>query len=223
MPLPLPRPDVRPARAAAGFTLLELLVAIAILALVAVGSYRLLFDTIATRDQGLAHEKALRDLQRTDMILQRDLQQAAPRPIRDEFGDVQPALVLAEDKGLEFTRRGWRNPLQQQRSDLVRVRYRLISGRLVREHWLELDRARTSTPVQTVLLDNVGAFRVQAHWGGNWSASWPLVSQSQRDPRALPLPDAVEVVLTLERWGDIRRVILLPESPAEAKPDAPAN
>lgn len=219
-----PRPELgRHQRRARGFTLLELLVAISILALVAVGSYRLLFDTITTRDQGLAHEKDLRDLQRADMILQRDLQQAALRPIRDEFGDVQPALVLADDRGLEFTRRGWRNPLQQQRSDLVRVRYRLVSGRLVREHWLELDRARTSTPVQTVLLDKVSAFRVQAHAGGNWNGAWPMVSQVQRNAASLPLPDAVEVRLTQERWGEVRRVILLPESAGEEKPDAPAN
>jgi general secretion pathway protein J len=206
-------------RKARGFTLLELLVAVAILALVAVGSYRLLFDTIATRDQGIAHEKGLRDLQRAGMILQRDLLQAAMRPIRDEFGDVQPALVLAGEKGLEFTRRGWRNPLQQSRSELVRVRYRVVNGQLVREHWTVLDRARTSAPVQTVLLDDIRDFRVQAYAGGNWTQTWPLLSQSQRDPRTQPLPEAVEVRFTREPLGEIRRVILLPETTVDAKPD----
>lgn len=205
-----------------GFTLLELLVAIAILALVAVGSYRLLFDTISTRDRGLAQEQALRDLQRAGMILQRDLQQAALRPIRDEFGDPQPGLRLGDQAGLEFTRRGWRNPLQQARSDLVRVRYRLMDGALVREHWNVLDRPRASTPVRTTLLTDVTDFRVQVHAGGNWSDTWPLLSQTQRDPRSLPLPEAVEIRFTRAPWGEIRRVILLPESP-DAPPDGQQN
>lgn len=214
-------PHARRARArrprGQGFTLLELLVAIAILALVAVGSYRLLFDTIATRDRGMAHEKALRDLQRADMILKRDLLQAALRPIRDEFGDVQPGLVLAEERGLEFTRRGWRNPLGQARSDLVRVRYRVVAGQLVREHWPVLDRARTSTPVQTVLLDKVSGFRVQVHAGGNWGSTWPALAQVSRTASAVPLPEAVEVRFTLPPWGEIRRVIPLPEPGADEK------
>lgn len=212
-------PAMRRATRTRGFTLLELLVAVAILALVAVGSYRLLFDTISTRDQGIAHEKALRDLQRAQMILQRDLLQAAQRPVRDEFGDVQPGFVLAADKGLEFTRRGWRNPLQQARSDLVRVRYRIITNQLVREHWTVLDRARTSKPVQTVLLDDISDFRVQAHADGNWSETWPQLSQSQRDASTLPLPDAVEIRFTRKPWGEIRRVILLPEPTAEVAPN----
>lgn len=210
----LPRPE-------RGFTLLELLVAIAILALVAVGSYRLLVDTIATRDQGLARERALRELQRADMILQRDLLQLAPRAIRDEFGDVQPAFLLTPEGAMEFTRRGWRNPLQAARSDLVRVRYRVDQGRLLREHWATLDRARAAAPEKTVLLEGVTDFHLQVFANGSWIPDWPPLTDTRRDPKTLPLPEAVEVRFSQPPWGDIRRVILLPENPADAQP-APA-
>ena len=30
---------------------------------------------------------------------------------RDEFGDVQPAFYLPQPNVMEFTRRGWRNPV----------------------------------------------------------------------------------------------------------------
>lgn len=201
-----------------GFTLLELLVAVAILALVAVGSYRLLFDTISTRDRGLEREGALRELQRAQMIIQRDLLQALPRPIRNEYGDVQPALRLIQENSVEFSRRGWRNPLQQARSDLVRVRYRVDSGQLLREHWPALDRDRNSTPIRTVLLDDVEDFHVQVFANGNWSPDWPLLGQSQRDPKTLPLPEAVELRFSLAPWGEIRRVIPLPEANPDANP-----
>jgi general secretion pathway protein J len=204
-----------------GFTLLELLVAIAILALVAVGSYRLLFDTINTRDRGLQQEQALAALQRAEMLIQRDLLQAAPRPVRDEFGDVQPAFLLSSDKGLEFTRRGWRNPLQETRSNLVRVRYRIESGKLLREHWPVLDRARTSTPVRTVLLDDVSDFRLQVFADNAWHPSWPLLGSSPRDAAALPPPEAVDIRFSQKPWGEIRRVIALPEN-NEQTPSPPA-
>lgn len=201
-----------------GFTLLELLVAVAILALVAAGAYRLLFDTINTRDQGLARERALRELHQANLILQRDLLQAVQRPIRDEFGDEQPGFSLNEQTGLEFTRRGWRNPLQEPRSDLVRVRYRLLNGQLVREHWRMLDRVRASTPVQIVLLDKVSEMAVQVYAGNSWTPTWPPLAQNQRDPRSQPLPEAVELRFRHPTWGEVRRVILLPETANAAPP-----
>lgn len=207
MPPRRPRPE--------GFTLLELLVAVAIMALLAVGAYRLLTDTVSTRDRGLAHEQGLADLQRADMILQRDLMQVSARGIRDEFGDFQPAFYIPTDNVMEFTRAGWRNPLQEARSDLVRVRYRVANGQLLREYWHVLDRDRTSLPQRTVLLDKVSGFSVRVFSGGaagSWSNAWPALSDAQKDRRTLPLPTAVEVRFSQEPWGEIRRVFLLPEN-----------
>ncbi|HET8731766.1 MAG TPA: type II secretion system minor pseudopilin GspJ [Moraxellaceae bacterium] len=201
-----------------GFTLLELLVAIAILALVAVGSYELLFSTISTRDQAMARERDLRSLQRAEMMMQRDLLQTVQRPVRDEFGDLQPGFSIPQDNSMEFTRLGWRNPLQEVRSELVRVRWRVINGQLVREHWPVLDRARTSTPVQTVMLDGVSDFRIAVHGNGAWAPTWPPLASSQGQPATMnpPLPDAVEVTFSVARWGTIRRVFILPEGSSDA-------
>lgn len=217
MPRRRPRPE-RPR----GFTLLELLVAIAILSLVAVGSYELLFSTIATRDQAMTRERGLRELQRAEMLLQRDLVQAVKRPVRDEFGDVQPGFVIPRANQMEFSRLGWRNPLQEPRSEVVRVRWLVANGRLLREHWPVLDRARDSQPVQTVLLEKVSDFRIMVHGEGSWTAAWPgLSGDGQRNARSAPLPEAVEVTFTLAPWGEVRRVFILPEAAADASP-APA-
>lgn len=217
MPRRLPHPE-----RARGFTLLELLVAIAILALVAVGSYELLFSTIATRDQTMRRERSLSELQRAEMLLQRDLVQAVQRPVRDEFGDAQPAFSIPRANVMEFSRLGWRNPLQEPRSELVRVRWQVVNGRLLREHWPVLDRARDTQPVQTALLDKVSDFRIMARGNGAWTAAWPaLGGDGQRKARTAPLPEAVEVTFTLAPWGEVRRVFILPEAAADASP-APA-
>lgn len=204
-----------------GFTLLELLVAIAILALVAVGSYQLLFGTIATREQATIRERALRDLQRAEMMLQRDLVQAVQRPIRDEFGDLQPAFVIPRENSMEFTRLGWRNPMQQARSDMVRVRWRVENGSLLREHWPTLDRPRAATPVTTTLLENVSDFRVMVRNEGSWQPTWPPLGDGQQRPASAPLPEAVEITFTLAPWGEIRRVIALPDASANAPTPSP--
>lgn len=201
-----------------GFTLLELLVAIAILALIAVGAYKLLVETIANRDRGMQQERSLQALQRAEMLMQRDLLQAVARSVRDEFGDAQPGFWFPQENVMEFTRRGWRNPLQEARSDLVRVRYRLANGQLIRERWQVLDRARTSVPEKIVLLDHVDAFQLQVFAEGNWGSTWPLLGQTPQEKQNLPLPAAVEIRLTLQPWGEIRRVIALPESETDAKP-----
>jgi general secretion pathway protein J len=200
-----------------GFTLLEVLVAIAILALIAVGAYRLLSGTVQTRDQGMAHEKSLQDLQKAEMLIQRDLQQTTQRSIRDEYGDDQPAFALTQDNVMEFTRRGWRNPLQETRSELVRLRYSVRSNQLIRERWNVLDRARDSQPEKIVLLDDVSDFRLQVFANGSWGASWPGLAQSQKDKKTLPLPEAVEIRFTHPLWGEIRRIIPLPENDDSGK------
>lgn len=195
-----------------GFTLLELLVAIAIFALMAVGSYRLLAGTVLTREQGAAHEKSLKESQKAVVILQRDLLQTAMRPIRDEFGDVQPAFYLPKENVVEFTRRGWRNPLGALRSDLQRVRYRLESNQLWRDRWDVLDRARATKPTSIVLMDDVESFQVRVFHQGKEEVSWPILSQIQVDKALLLPPDAVEIRIKTKSLGEIRRLVSLPES-----------
>ena len=116
--------------ATAGFTLLELLIAIAIFALLALATYRM-FDSVMQTDQATrVQEQRMRELVRAMGALERDLTQAVERPVRDELGDNRGAFLSEgeNDQIVEFTRGGWRNPLGQARSRLQRVRWSL-SGR----------------------------------------------------------------------------------------------
>src|SRR3546814_9545885 len=83
-----------------------------------------------------------------------DFQQVRNRPIRDNYGDVQPGLLGADDAAVEFTRGGWRNPLSQPRSTLERVGYQLKDNALHRSSWRILDRAQDTAAVDVVLLQD---------------------------------------------------------------------
>lgn len=197
-----------------GFTLLELLVAVAIFALLGVGSYRLLASTIATRDQARVHDAALLQLQRAFGIMNRDLSQAIGRPVRNEYGDPVAALVL-DNNTLDLTRIGLPNPLQQVRSDLQRVHYEVNSrGELVRSAWQQLDRERGAKPRQSVLLTQVESIQIKAYAPqGNLDTVWPPSSASGgANDRLAELPRGLEITVHVKPWGELRRFFRLPQN-----------
>lgn len=206
-----PRPE--------GFTLLELLVAIAILAVIGVASYKLLASTIATRDRASEHDLNLLQLQKAMQAMQRDIEQTVPRPVRDEFGDTQPALYFPEDNVIELTRTGWRNPMAEGRSELVRVRYVLEAGHLRRYQWSTLDRLQGSQPQVVDLLARVDDFHLRAlDSTGQWNTEWPPVTQTQQaQTQQAPLPRAIEVTFTEAPYGALRRVFRVVEGNALAQ------
>ncbi|SUD53922.1 general secretion pathway protein J [Ectopseudomonas oleovorans] len=73
-----------------GFTLLELLIAIAIFALLGLATYRMLDSVLSADAVTREHERQLRELTRALSAFERDLRQVTVRPIRDAFGDAQP-------------------------------------------------------------------------------------------------------------------------------------
>ena len=197
-----------------GFTLLELLVAVAIFALLGVGSYRLLATTIATRDMAHKHDAELMQLQKALTTLNRDLSQAIGRSVRNEYGDPVAAMVI-KNNAFDVTRTGWPNPMQQARSQLQRVHYELNSkGELIRLSWQQLDRERGSKPQQSVLLKQVETIQIKAYSGsGALVQEWPN-TQNQASNAALldELPRAIEIMITVKPWGEIRRYFRLPQN-----------
>ena len=194
----------------AGFTLLELLVALGIFALLAAMAYGGLNTVMKAKAVTDKHATRLSQLQMTFLWLGRDIEQTVERSIRDEYGDNQ-AAVLGVEAGryqLELTRAGWRNPAGRARSNLQRVAYGLRDGELIRAYWRVLDRAQDSQPLETVLLDGVNKLELRFLDDKNqWTDSWPdntLGSQSGDTPSAPPR--AVEVTVETEAEGSITRL-----------------
>lgn len=164
-----------------GFTLLEVLIAVAITASIGVGAVQLLGGIIQARDATSVRSDQLAALQRFNALVGRDVEQFINRTIRDQYGDEQSSLILdGSDYLLEFTRTGWRNRpgAEDPRSELQRVAYALRSidsddcapalrrltkdasvepehECLVRYAWPVLDRAEASEPQAMVVLDQV--------------------------------------------------------------------
>jgi len=207
-------------RAGAGFTLLELLIAIALFALLGLGTYRMLEAVLRSDEVVRAQETQLRELGRALWSLERDLIQAVPRPIRDGYGDEQNAFLgqlasLDEGVAFELTRSGWRNPTGLHRANLQRVRWRLAGDSLERLYWVVLDRDVDSQPRVQRVLDDVSALRLRyLDSESGWHEEWPPFEFGRSDPeqQARRLPAAVEVSFEHPRFGSISRLLRLPES-----------
>lgn len=192
---------------ARGFTLLELLIAVAIFAVVGVMAYGGLQAVLG--QQVIARDNAdrFREIQFAVQQVSRDLYQLQPRPVREQLGDGHRSAVLADARqryGVEFTRGGWTNPLGQPRAAIQRVAYELDEDRLLRLHWFVPDHTLTEEPVEREILSGVRDFRLRFFSGAGWSDEWPP-GLSAQDPAMLPV--ALEFVIELEDVGEIRRLI----------------
>lgn len=211
-------------RDVAGFTLLELLIAIALFALLGLATYRMLESVLRSDEVVRAQEGQLRQLGRAVWRLEQDLIQAVPRPVRDGYGDEQNAMIgqLSSFEGgaaLELTRSGWRNPTGLLRSNLQRVRWRLNDGSLERLYWLVLDRDLDSEPRVQRVLDDVTELRLRYLDAENsWHEEWPPFDFGRGNPeeQARRLPVAVEVSFDHLRYGTITRLLRLPDGPTPA-------
>lgn len=196
-----------------GFTLLELLIAIAIFSILAAIAYTGLRSVLDTEQQTSLHNQRLAKMQLGFNLMENDIEQAVPRPVRDAFGDAELPLRGSGFTGivLEFTRGGIPNPTGLKRSGLQRVGYELEEDTLYRVTWPVLDRAQDTAPRRTALMDKVKSIEFvyydqQMTRHDQWP---PRETGSQSSGAFSVLPRGIEIIVESEFLGNIRRVFRL--------------
>lgn len=189
---------------ARGYTLVEVLVAVAVFAVLSASAYVAL-DSLARAAE--AHRDRSDDFAAVQLAVARldnDLRQLAARPAKTADGRQAPALD-GERGRLEGTRAGWTNPAGLKRSTLQRFGWQQGGSDLQRRQWPVTDRVPASTPRTETVLDDIESLRfAYRDLTGAWHDRWPV-----DEGAAARLPSAVEVVLTSRRFGRIRRLVVL--------------
>lgn len=204
------RKRIAAARNAAGFTLLEVLIAVAIFVIVGMLAMTGYNELVTQSDRVEVNAARTRAVQSTIMRMSQDFATLEPRPVREALGDELDAALRAgknTEQLVEFTHSSWSNPAGVPRSTLQRVGYRLENNKLRREYWGVLDRTMTQEPTSVVLLDRVKSLNLRFMGADrDWKDQWPPLGYSGRDTK-LVRPLAVEITIELEDWGKITRII----------------
>lgn len=190
-------------------TLLEVVVAISIFAAMYVSAQIFFSGSLDNRGRLEANATVLENMQRTLIFLTLDIEQMISRPVRDSYGDIQPALHGTMEH-LEFSRLGWPNLFEmQRRSQMQRVNYLLEDGKLVRRYWPVLDVAVGVEPRDTVLLEDVVELRIryldrqEDEWV--WQERWPTLERMDAAPLFQVLPASLEIDIRLADGRQLHR------------------
>lgn len=217
-----------------GFTLIEVLIAMALTVVVASIAYSGLSAVLDSLDQTRQAMNRTSELSKALRMISRDVNQSVNRSIRDELGFTEPAMIGGDSyRGmLGLTRSGWMSMGSTPRSHLERVYYYVDDNTLYRMRSTVLDRSYRLDPDNptvpgdgaVAMLEGVTRFEVVflspelisslpsrpsdgALDTSRWLRDWGVEGTPNQD-----LPVALEIRLTIDGLGDIERVYVLPQS-----------
>ena len=196
-----------------GFTLLEILVATVILAVMGLMAYRAVSEARVAVVNADSHLDRLREVQRAVQIIVTDFRTLTRRPVRETIGDGYRATLLRDPNSaslVELSHAGWSNGAGTPRGTVQRVVYRLENGKLIREYWPVMDATLATPSVKRELLDRVERVEIRYLTSGReWIAEWPQFGNTA-DLGFYTRPLAVEITLVLTDYGELKRLVEVP-------------
>ncbi len=194
-----------------GYTLIEIMIALVVFAILAVITSTALYQAFETRTRLNEQSSRLSELQLALALMNKDIEQTIDRPIREAEMTIAPAFI-GEHTYLEFTRGGLLNPQAlEKRSTLKRIAYRCTNNSLIRQSW-----ERTDSPdrhsEEEIILHNLSECTF-AYLDRNRQVldSWQESLQT-RSLKREPLPIAVQLTLTIKEWGNMSLLLIIPGS-----------
>ena len=205
-----------------GFTFIEMLLAVAIFALVGLASVAVLDSVTRSDEASKAATLRLQQLQRAMMLMERDFWQISGRQIRVN-GEAPVAQTLAgavnwiesDDDGITFSHAGWTNPgMVLARSEVQLVGYRLKEQQLQRLYYIYPDAVTGTEPAVQVLLEGIEELKISylspdsdnedLSQNNAASTAWKESWESEKWPKA------IRITLKSPEFGVIERVFVPP-------------
>lgn len=195
----------------AGFSLVEVLIALFITALLAGLGSSLLLGTLSGQERLEQTTDDARGLELAHAALKTDLAQLAARPTRTPGGAMRDEIFVGgsfdgDGALLAFSRAGWENPGgAEPRGSIVYVEYRLDEDRLVRRSWVRANPTERTPMVERVLLERVTSAEVSFARRGVWN---DFFAAELEDGRNGQFPDIVALDLEIDGVGEVRQLFV---------------
>lgn len=204
-----------------GFTLIEVLLAIAIFAVISLASVSIFDGVIQSEEISKNKMSRLNEIQRALLIMERDFLQISYRSVRIEGEAPITDFIYSEGSDfssqtatIAFVRGGWTNPgLLIPRSDLQSVAYRLEGNILERLHYNFVDSVVGEEPKVRQLISNVNAFELMYFYQNKWQKK---VVKGQ-------LPQAIQIKIETDDFGLIERKFLVVDPIVTTRANGPDN
>ncbi|GAA0791277.1 MULTISPECIES: type II secretion system minor pseudopilin GspJ [Pseudomonadati] len=207
-----------------GFTLLEMLIAIAIFAMIGLAANSVLSTVMKNDEVTKTFSVRLKALQQGFGAIERDLGQMVARTLRGLDGERSSSYFQAGDNMLDsetealvFYRLGWLNPDGiLPRGSLQSVAYVVQGGRLERWYYPYPEPASGEEPLKTLIIENVLSVEYSFYINDKW----------ERKTDGTQMPKGIAIEIEIDGLGKIQRQFLLPKgasSPKAGEGDANAG
>jgi general secretion pathway protein J len=182
-----------------GFTLLEIVIALAIFSVMSIMAYAGLAAMLDARASSVPRAQQLAQLQTTLYLLNEDLSQVIKRPIRDQLGSSEPAFSIGRgNEILVFTRTVPSWLANSSETNLLRVSYSLEKEALYRRVWTIPDRTQQTEYRRRRLLVTQG---VTIKGFSAKTKTWGEVVGE--------IPQALDISFKLDGLGSVHRTFLI--------------
>jgi len=190
-----------------GFTLIEVVVAMSLLAVMSLMAWQAVDVVLGVNQRSRDSLVASVQLQRAWQQIGSDIYHLRARPFADGFGFVEAAYLTghSEQRVLSLSRGGGA-PVAVNPTGLTRINYVHEGSELVRQSWPVHVSPRGTEPQQQMLLQDVQAVRFeQLNQQNDFVPTWPPINEEHA---LTSLPRMVRVTITLNDGTDTVKVFV---------------
>lgn len=192
-----------------GFTLIELMVAITIFAIITVISYRTISSLITTKERLTNAQEKWGSVANAISLISDNLNKVIPLTIRGNSGEILPALLGLEklnnknDSQLEFTISGYIKDQIIGTISPKRIGFRFVQGNLYIVNWPVLNRVPLTISSAELILSSIKEFKIE-YYGTDkrWYTNWPISDIQSKNV----LPRGIRLYMKLDSGEEITRV-----------------
>lgn len=198
---------------AVGFTLIEVMVAVFIMAIIGTMTGSVFHSAMMNSEATEEANKRIAEVDRIWVMLETDFRNAIPKLQNSRQGTPLPAMRVSDssdDYWLTLLRGGLANPLLQPRTEMVRIGYRIEDKTIWRDTWYDIRMTDQTDARSRKILEGVEDIKIRllspratSLSAGPWELDWP----ARNRPDSLPL--AVEITFELEDFGEVLRLYSL--------------